>query len=51
MTNVRWQIITMLLVAATINYTDRVNLQTDPRCRDVSKYGCMGTVSLIWKLY
>jgi ACS family D-galactonate transporter-like MFS transporter len=26
MTNVRWRIITMLLVAATINYIDRVNL-------------------------
>jgi ACS family D-galactonate transporter-like MFS transporter len=26
MTNVRWRIITMLLIAATINYIDRVNL-------------------------
>jgi len=26
MTNVRWRIVTMLLVAATINYIDRVNL-------------------------
>jgi MFS transporter, ACS family, D-galactonate transporter len=26
MTNIRWRIITLLLLAATINYIDRVNL-------------------------